>query len=235
MKNLIRIMIWLALFSMGMAFLESMVVVYLRRLFYPEGFHFPLVLLDDHTYYLEIFRETATLLMLVSVAYVAGRQWLQAFAWFLYSFAIWDMFYYVFLKLILGWPESFLTWDILFLIPVVWDGPVLAPLLSSLQMLVLALLILWNTNLQSRRVRPGEWITLICGAILQLTAYTWNYTRLLMDNYSLIDNKMQFETIVSNYIPKSFNWGIFITGYLMVALMLVSYYLRKNIRMIKPE
>lgn len=102
-------------------------------------------------------------------------------------------------------------------------------------MLVLALLILWNTNLQSRRVRPGEWITLICGAILQLTAYTWNYTRLLIDNYSVIDNKMQFETIVSNYIPKSFNWGIFITGYLMVALMLVSYYLRKNIRMIKPE
>jgi membrane protein implicated in regulation of membrane protease activity len=57
-------------------------------------------------------------------------------------FAIWDIFYYIFLWLLIGWPESFFTWDILFLLPVTWVGPVLAPVINSLTMIVLAGLIL---------------------------------------------------------------------------------------------
>jgi hypothetical protein len=38
----IKTIIWLAVFSMAMGYLESAVVVYLRKLYYPDGFKFPL-------------------------------------------------------------------------------------------------------------------------------------------------------------------------------------------------
>ena len=66
---------------------------------------------------------------------IAGnfRQWL---AGFMISFGVWDIFYYVFLRLLIGWPESLMTWDLLFLLPVPWVGPVIAPVLVSLSMIV---------------------------------------------------------------------------------------------------
>src|ERR1035438_4418730 len=78
----------------------------------------------------EIAREAATIVMLVSVALVAGGRasWLPSFA---IAFGTWDIFYYVFLKLLLHWPASIMTWDILFLVPVPWAAPVLAPVVVS--------------------------------------------------------------------------------------------------------
>ena len=61
--------------------------------------------------------------MLLAVAYIAGGNGPQRFGYFLLSFGIWDVFYYVFLKVLIGWPESLLTWDVLFLIPLTWVGP----------------------------------------------------------------------------------------------------------------
>jgi len=134
-------LIWITFFAIAMAFVESAVVVYLRELYYPEGFNFPLVLLPGRIALTEFLREIATLIMLLGIGFLAGRNFRQRFAWFIYSFAIWDIFYYVFLKLILDWPSSWLTWDILFLIPVIWTGPVLAPVLVSLTMIILSSII----------------------------------------------------------------------------------------------
>src|SRR6201998_1661345 len=111
-------MIWLTAFSIAMGFLETAVVIYLRKLYYPHGFQFPLVPIDNDIAMVEFLREAATIIMLLGIGIIAGKNTSQKFGIFIYCFAVWDIFYYVFLKLLLGWPESLFTWDILFIIPV---------------------------------------------------------------------------------------------------------------------
>ena len=84
-----------------MGFLESAVVVYLREILYPEGFAFPLSPIPVSLAVTELLREVATLIMLVTIGIIAAKRFSTGFAWFIYSFAIWDIFYYVFLKLLL--------------------------------------------------------------------------------------------------------------------------------------
>jgi len=133
-----RTFVLLGIFGIAMGFLEAIVVVYLRQIYYPQGFDFPLNPLSSKTLSVEWLREIATIIMLVTIGVIAGKNHLQKLSYFLYSFATWDIFYYVGLKLLLNWPPSFLTWDILFLIPVAWIGPVLAPITCSLTMILLA-------------------------------------------------------------------------------------------------
>ena len=135
------------IFSIGLAFVEAVVVVYLRAIFYPEGFVFPLVGFLSDTHWLkflriETCREAATLVILFSSSWLFGKNSRTRWAYFLTIFAIWDIFYYVWLKLLLGWPASILEWDILFLIPVPWAAPVLAPVILSVTMFSGAMLIL---------------------------------------------------------------------------------------------
>lgn len=162
-----RRLFWLTLFTVAMAQLEATVVVYLRELFYPEGFHFPLVILRGKIAAIEIGREAATVLMIVAVAKLASPRdpWRQ-FAAFLYVFGLWDLLYYAWLYVMLGWPESLLTWDVLFLIPAPWIGPCLAPMLIATVMMVAALAIerlrdAGHAIVVTRR----EWTATIGGAI----------------------------------------------------------------------
>jgi hypothetical protein len=127
---------WVVLFAVAFGFVEASVVVYLRALYYPEGFAFPLTLMATPHAAVEIVREFATLVMLVAVGWVAGKAPWERFAYFMIAFAIWDIFYYVWLKVILDWPPGLLEWDVLFLLPVPWVGPVIAPVLISLAMLL---------------------------------------------------------------------------------------------------
>ncbi|CAN5476760.1 hypothetical protein BH10BAC1_BH10BAC1_14060 [soil metagenome] len=131
MKPIIKTIIWLTVFSIAMGFLETSIVVYLRKLYYPAGFEFPLVPVPIDIATTEFWREVATIIMLIGAGVMAGKNATQRFVFFLYSFAIWDIFYYVFLKLLRNWPESLFTWDILFLIPVPCVGPVIAPCIVS--------------------------------------------------------------------------------------------------------
>ena len=135
-------MLWFAIFSIAMAFVESAVVVYLRAIFYPEGFTFPLMAMSDYKILVEVLREVATICMLMAVAYLAGKKPWERFAWFMLSFGIWDIFYYVWLKALLDWPSSLLDWDVLFLIPLPWIGPVIAPVSIALLMMVFSILII---------------------------------------------------------------------------------------------
>ena len=129
-------------YAVAMAYLESAIVVYLRRLYYPKGFDFPLVIIDIPTLLIEVGRETATMVMLATVGVAAGRTKVGKWAYFLYLFGVWDIFYYVWLKVFLDWPASLFTWDVLFLIPVPWVGPVLAPVTVALTMIGMALVLL---------------------------------------------------------------------------------------------
>ncbi|RMF92459.1 MAG: hypothetical protein D6734_12170 [Candidatus Schekmanbacteria bacterium] len=130
--------ILLILFSIGFGNVEAMIVVYLRRILPPfdettfgtvDGF---VNLLQDYgIYHIEQIREMFTLLMLVTLSILVGKTYLERFAAFCISFAVWDIFYYVFLHLIIGWPTNLFDIDVLFLVPVPWVSPVILPVFIS--------------------------------------------------------------------------------------------------------
>lgn len=121
-------------FAVAMAYLESAVVVYLQRVFdiTPDAL-FPLksVEIAGNLAAIEVGREFATMVMLVSVGVLVGRHWADRLAWTAVAFGIWDIFYYVWLWVFIGWPHSPSTWDFLFALPVPWAGPVWAPIAVS--------------------------------------------------------------------------------------------------------
>jgi hypothetical protein len=136
------------LFSISLGYFEAAVVVYLREIFYPDGFTFPLVIFSINPLYKRLFlteigREAASLVLIFTGACLFGSNRRQKVAYFLTIFAIWDIFYYIWLKVLLDWPASIMDWDILFLIPTVWASPVLAPVLCSIVMLLFAMVILY--------------------------------------------------------------------------------------------
>jgi hypothetical protein len=198
-----------------MAFLESAVVVYLRDLYYPEGFAFPLKALDNRIALTEILREAATMIMLLSVAFIAQKGALPRFAIFIYTFAVWDIFYYLFLYCLLSWPPTLFTWDILFLIPVTWTGPVLAPVINSLTMILLAILVITRgTKNDGFRLSGFEWTLLIAGSVLTITAYTHPYLSYLLDRFTLrellrFNPGKEMTGYAMKFIPQKFNWFLF--------------------------
>jgi hypothetical protein len=159
---------WLVvLFAAAMGILEAAVVVYLRRIYYPAGFGFPLVPMDPTILRVEVIREAMTIVMLTCVAGLAAeRIWPRLMA-FIVAFGVWDLVYYAGLKLWLGWPASWLAPDILFLIPRAWVGPVLAPALVS------ALWIAAGLTLHRRpvRMRAVDWIGAIASAGIVVASF----------------------------------------------------------------
>lgn len=222
----------IGVFAIAMGALEAIVVVYLRQLYYPMGFDFPLTMLVAKMVTVEWLREIATIVMLVTIGMMAGRTLLQRFAWFLYSFAVWDIFYYLWLKVLLNWPSSLLTWDILFLIPVPWAGPVLAPVICSITMIGMAALIL---HLQRKdlhfRIKPFEWVLIILGAVIILATFMWDYTSLiirdgLLSKFWVLTHDTVLMSHLLTYIPTTYNWGAFIVGELFILSALTQLYRR---------
>ncbi len=204
-----------------MGYLETAVVIYLRAIYYPHGFSFPLVRLDDHIAITEIGREAATIIMLAGIGIVAGKNGTQRFAWFLYCFAIWDIVYYVFLKALLNWPESFFAWDILFLIPVIWASPVICPCIIAPTMILLALLLIsYNEKSVSLKLNSKEWILFICGSFIVILSF-------IADCFSFI-RAYEGTSIeaVSKFIPSCFNWLIFWAGEMIILTAIILFYIR---------
>jgi hypothetical protein len=117
----------LFVYAVAMAFVEAAVVVYLRALF-PTAQWTATVPFSHLVYRTEVIREVATIVMLLAVSYLSFERTALKVVTFFWIFAIWDLFYYMFLKAILGWPTSFSTRDVLFLIPFTWVAPVWVPL-----------------------------------------------------------------------------------------------------------
>jgi hypothetical protein len=218
LKNLL---ITITAFSIAMGFLESSVVVYLREILYPDGFDFPLSSLPSGLGLTELLREAATLVMLVSIGILAGRSFSTGFAWFIFCFAIWDIFYYVFLWLLLGWPESLMTWDILFLIPTTWTGPVLAPVLVSFTMILLALVILTGAEKGiATRIPSRIWTGLILGSLILIWGFIFDYTRHMLIHFSFFEmfqwKNPEIMEVATRYIPDRFPWWIFAAGEIII-------------------
>jgi hypothetical protein len=145
---------WVALFGVSMAFAEAAVVVYLRKIYYPEGFAFPLKFIAEAEILVEVYREIATVLMLIGFSALSGRSLDRRFACFIISFGIWDIFYYVWLKALIDWPATLFDWDILFLIPIPWIGPVIAPASVSLILVIIGMVIV-SLHHRGRRLKPS--------------------------------------------------------------------------------
>jgi hypothetical protein len=191
-----RLFALLTLFGVAFGYVEATVVVYLREIFYADGFRFPLTIVPEHHGAVEVAREAATMLMLAAVAHLAGRTRWERFGHFAFLFGVWDIAFYLGLYAVLRWPESLLTWDVLFLIPLIWTGPVLAPVLVS------ALLVTVGAAIAVRERRgPGirvGWIHWALGLLsLALLLYAF------MANHGVA---------YAGGVPASFPWAPFFAG-----------------------
>ncbi len=190
-------------FAMAMAHVETMIVVYLRRLYYPDGFRFPLGIIDTPTLLLELEREAATLVMLAAYGLAAGRTRAGKLANFIIAFGVWDIFYYVWLKVVLGWPASLLTWDVLFLIPVPWVGPVIAPVSVACTMIGMGLVLL---HLEQRGAVPAAamriWAAQMAACLIIIASFTLDVLPRLPDHGALL----------SEWMPTTYRWWMLALG-----------------------
>jgi hypothetical protein len=232
MSNIERIqkkIFLLTIFSIAMGFLESIVVVYLRQLYYPEGFGFPLKAGIGAGFHLEYLREITTIIMLIAVSALAGEKTYERFSYFLYSFGVWDIFYYAGLKVLLNWPLSLLTWDILFLIPVVWLAPVLAPIICSITMIVFSGFILYYHNKGYLvRMNFSGWLFMSLGTMVILATFVWDYSKIIirggfLNRFFSLANDRHFQSIVTNHIPSTYNWALFLLGEIFIFYSLVIF------------
>ena len=190
-------------FAIAMAHVETMIVVYLRRLYYPGGFRFPLVIIDTPTLVLELQREAATLVMLAAYGIVAGRTRTGKLGNFLIAFGIWDIFYYVWLKVVLDWPASLLTWDVLFLIPVPWVGPVIAPVSVACTMTGMGLVLL---HLERRGATPPAawrvWAAQAAACLIIIASFTLDVLPRLANHGALL----------ASWMPATYRWWMLALG-----------------------
>lgn len=214
---------WMFAYGAAMAFLESAVVVYLRALYYPDGFAFPLVPIDRTLVVTELGREVATMVMLLAPAALVTRQRLERFAWFSLLFGVWDLFYYLWLKVLLDWPESLLTWDLLFLWPIPWWGPVLAPCIVSVGLIALGLALLaFRSRRPAERVGPRTWVLLVLSAMLILLSFLEGPWRALVSSDARASEWLVRGVYLLREVrPISFGWWPFIAGALTGAWALV--------------
>lgn len=225
-----RSFLMLFLFALAMGMLESAVVVYLRELYYPEGFAFPMQSIGNPVIVLtELLREAATLLMLVGIGYFFGHNFITRFAGFLYSFAVWDIFYYVFLKLLLNWPESLLTWDVLFLLPMVWTGPVYAPVLVSLVMIAFAhAFVHMDKRLPQLRFRMKHMLWLLLPTAVIFISFILDPLRYLLQHSKLSAGfafaKEDIFAVMQDYVPHDFNEVLFFAGLLGLMVFLFLFW-----------
>lgn len=196
-------------FSIAFGYIEAAVVVYLRAIFHPDGFVFPLTEFGSSSVWqrfllTEIGRESATLVLILSGSWLIGRNRRQRIAYFLTIFAVWDIFYYVWLKVLIGWPGSVMDWDILFLIPVTWASPVLAPVLVSAGVLVFgAIILLSGAKDQGFEIKAAEQIVFVLGGVAIITAFCIGGTGITQADFA-----------------SYFSWPLFAIGYISIVAVL---------------
>ena len=201
---------WLVvvMFAAGMAWVEAACVYYLRllvgRLDPYQANPLPMLGVVNQV---ELVREAATLVMLVAVGMLAGLTWRSRIAYTAIAFGVWDILYYVFLKGIYDWPKSLFDWDVLFLLPLPWWGPVLAPLCIALLMIV------WGTLVSQNAVRPPDtpaapmlWWLSALGVVTALYVF-------MADSLHAVRHGLDLTSV----LPHDFNWSLFVVALALMA------------------
>jgi hypothetical protein len=156
----------------------------------------------------EVIREAATIIMLAAAAMlVAGERslWLPAFA---IAFGVWDVCFYLFLRLWIDWPASLLTWDLLFLLPVPWAAPVLAPVIVSFTIVGCGLAALCHPV----DIGLRHWVGLVLGGALVVLSFTWDFQNLLAGN-----------------LPHPFAWWLFLAGEVLSLGTFLKAFLKRSL------
>lgn len=191
--------ILVVIFAFAMAYFESAAVVYLQRALgmTPQRI-FPLR--DQNSLGglggVEIGREVATLMMLATVGWITGKRGLERLAWTAVAFGIWDIGYYFWLWVFIGWPTSLNTFDLLFLLPVPWVGPVWAPMVVSLALITFGLIV--AKRMRSNEIaiaKPKDLALLIGGGLVVILSFT-----------------IDAADTLHGAIPTTFAWPIFLVG-----------------------
>jgi hypothetical protein len=193
-------------FAVAMAWLEAACVFYIRALVdRVEPYQVNPLPINDPLGNVELWREAATLVMLATLGLLAGRTWYRRAGYAALAFGVWDIFYYVFLRLISGWPRTLLDWDILFLLPLPWWGPVLAPVSIALVMIV------WGTLVTQSGDVPAHprwtWALGWTGIALALAVFMIDAWRALPHG----------RDAVLQVLPTTFNWPLFWVALLLMA------------------
>jgi hypothetical protein len=204
---------WLlvVVFAIGMAWVEAACVYYLRvmvdRL---EPYQANPLPMNGILEQVELVREAATLVMLFTVGMLAGKTGRTRLAYTAIAFGVWDISYYLFLRMICDWPKSLFDWDVLFLLPLPWWGPVLAPVCIALLMIV------WGTLVSQRGVRsPARsvastvwWRVNWLGVGLALYVF-------MADSLRTVHEGMDATRTV---LPTAFNWPVFVVALALMAV-----------------
>ena len=193
-------------FAIAMAWVESASVFYIRAFVDRiEPYQANPLPLNDALGYVELWREASTLVMIAALGLLAGRTWRRRLGYAALAFGVWDILYYVFLRIMTGWPRTLVDWDILFLLPLPWWGPVLAPVSIALLMIV------WGTvETQSTDDVPvARWAWALGGAGITLALGVF-----------MIDASLVLpggRDAVMRVLPTTFNWPLFWIALLLMA------------------
>lgn len=205
----------LAVVAVALGYIEASVVVYLRQVIVPvREIHFPSAVrevlpllspdqLEQAGYdiasllVVEVIREITPIAVLLAVAWGLSRRKAEAAALFMIGFALWDILYYLFLKILLNWPVSLGTWDVLYLIPTAWVAPVWAPLVISVTLLLGGLAVLRRSGRGHLGTGPvWAWLLAALGVGLILASF-------------FLRTKEAFQAV-----PTRFDWPWFLAGWL---------------------
>ena len=193
-------------FAIAMAWVEAASVFYIRTLVdRVEPYQANPLPLNDALAYVELWREASTLVMIAALGLLAGRAWRRGLGYAALAFGAWDIFYYVFLRIMTGWPKTLVDWDILFLLPLPWWGPVIAPVSIALLMIV------WGTleTQTNDDVPVARWAWALGGAGIVLALGVF-----MIDAWLALPGGRD---AVMRVLPTTFNWPVF-----GVALLLMS-------------
>lgn len=202
---------WLVVvvFAIGMAWVEAASVYYLRvmvdRLDPYQANPLPMSGILEQV---ELVREAATLVMLLTIGMLAGRTGRTRLGYTAIAFGVWDIFYYVFLHLICDWPTSLFDWDVLFLLPLPWWGPVLAPVCIALLMIVWGTLVSQAVRSPARAVTSTRW-------------WRWNWLGVALALYVFMADALrtvpQGIAATRTVLPTAFNWSVFVVALALMA------------------
>jgi hypothetical protein len=195
-----------AIFAIAMAWVEAACVFYIRSFVDRiEPYQANPLPIDGPLGNVELWREAATLVMLATVGLLAGRTWRRRVGYAALAFGVWDVCYYVFLRAMTGWPRTPLDWDVLFLLPLPWWGPVLAPVSIALLMIV------WGTVATQSRdgmTEPGwAWALASAGIVLALSIF-------MIDAWQALPHGRD---AVLQVLPTRFNWQLFSMSLVLMA------------------
>ena len=193
-------------FAIAMAWVEAASVFYIRALVGRiEPYQANPLPINDALGTVELWREAATLVMLATVGMLAGRTWRRRVGYSALAFGAWDVFYYVFLRVMSGWPRTLLDWDILFLLPLPWWGPVLAPVSIALVMIV------WGTlaTQAEEDATDARWAGALAAVGIALALGVF-----MIDAWRALPHGRD---AVLQVLPTTFNWSLF-----WLALLLMS-------------